>query len=137
VGSVQALGSFFSPKSISNYGHQLSGGAPAKGATDSRPVSVVGVVRIADHAGVFDFFALLVMLNVFVAILNLVPLPPLDGGHIAIATYERIRSRAGVRYHADAQKLVPIAAAVLVLLVFLGATSIWQDIVHPIANPFR
>ena len=32
------------------------------------------------------------MLNVFIGIFNLVPLLPLDGGHVAIATYEKIRS---------------------------------------------
>jgi len=35
-----------------------------------------------------------------------VPLLPFDGGHIAVATYEAIRSRKGRRYHADVRKLL-------------------------------
>jgi membrane-associated protease RseP (regulator of RpoE activity) len=139
VGSVAALGSFFSPSSLKSYGNQLGGNA-SKGNDQSRPVSVVGVVRIAGeaaHQGLFDFFGLLVMLNIFVAVFNLVPLLPLDGGHIAIATYERIRSRHGKRYHADVQKLLPLTAAVVAVLILLGVTSVWLDIVRPIANPFQ
>ena len=138
VASVKALGSFFSPSSLSNYGDQLTGSPQADNA--SRPVSVVGVVRIADQAaqhGLFDFLSILVLLNIFVAVFNMVPLLPLDGGHIAIATYERIRSRKGKRYRADVQKLLPVTAAVVVLLIALGVTSLWLDIVHPVGNPFQ
>ena len=46
-------------------------------------------------------------------IFNLVPLLPLDGGHVAIATYERIRSIGGRRYHADVAKLLPLTYAVV------------------------
>jgi membrane-associated protease RseP (regulator of RpoE activity) len=138
VASVKALGSFFSPSSLTNYGNQLTGSPKAD--DQSRPVSVVGVVRIADQAakqGLFDFLSILVLLNVFVAVFNLVPLLPLDGGHIAIAIYERIRSRKGRRYQADVQKLLPVTAAVVVLLIALGVTSLWLDIVHPVGNPFQ
>ena len=136
AGSVKALGSFFSPGSLRDYGDQLTGGpAPAE---ENRPVSVVGIVRIADQAakrGLFDFLGILVLLNVFIAIFNLVPLLPLDGGHIAIATYERIRSRKGRRYYADVSKLMPLTAAVVMFLVLMGLTSVWLDIVNPINLP--
>jgi RIP metalloprotease RseP len=139
VGSVKALGSFFSPSSLRDYGDELTGGA--KGQSEARPVSVVGIVRIADQAadqGLFDFIGILVLLNVFIAIFNLVPLLPLDGGHIAIATYERIRSRKGQPpYRADVAKLLPLTAAVVLVLVVMGLTSVWLDIVHPINNPFQ
>ncbi len=135
VGSVKALGSFFAPGSLRNYGDQLTGGPDAD--PDARPVSVVGVTRIANEAGLFDFFALLIMLNIFFGVFNAIPLPPLDGGHIALATYERIRSRKGKRYEADVQKLLPVAAVVLVALVALGASAVLMDIVNPIANPFQ
>ena len=140
VGSVKALGAFFSPSSLSDYGSQLIGGSSSKEKEEGRPVSVVGVVRIADQAaetGLFEFLAILVMINIFVAVFNMVPLLPLDGGHIAIATYERIRSRKGVRYHADVQKLLPVTAVVVMFLVILGITSVWLDIVNPVNNPFQ
>ena len=44
---------------------------------------------------------LLAVLNVFVGVFNMFPLLPLDGGHAAIATYERVRERGGRRYFAD------------------------------------
>src|SRR5205823_6643981 len=126
-----------------HYGSQLTGSSSSGSGSSgdaSRPVSVVGVVRIADqaaHHGLFDFLAILVMLNIFVAVFNMVPLLPLDGGHIAIATYERIRSRNGRRYQADVQKLLPLTAAVVSVLLLLGAGLIYLDIVRPIANPFH
>ncbi len=138
VGSVKALGTFVSPSSLGDYGDQVIGGD--RGDPEARPVSVVGVVRIADQAadsGLFAFIGILVMLNIFVAVFNMVPLLPLDGGHIAIATYERIRSRRGRTYHADVQKLLPLTAAVVVLLVTLGLTSVWLDITDPLGNPFQ
>jgi membrane-associated protease RseP (regulator of RpoE activity) len=103
-------------------------------------VSVVGVARIAGQAaesGAFNVVYLLVLLNIFIAVFNLVPLLPLDGGHVAIATYERIRSRAGRRYQADVGKMMPIAAAMIIVLVLIGVTSIYLDIVKPMANPFQ
>jgi membrane-associated protease RseP (regulator of RpoE activity) len=67
----------------------------------------------------------------------MVPLLPLDGGHVAIATYERIRSRKGRRYQADVAKLLPLTAAVVSVLLLLGVMTIYLDIVRPIANPFH
>ena len=140
--SVQALASFFAPGSLRDYASQLTGGRPeaADDVEASRPVSIVGVVRIAGQAaenGLFNVLQLFVLLNLFVGIFNLIPLLPLDGGHVAIATYERIRSRDGRRYQADVAKMLPVTAAVVALLLVLGLTSIWLDIVRPIANPFQ
>jgi membrane-associated protease RseP (regulator of RpoE activity) len=59
-------------------------------------------------------------------------LPPLDGGHAAVAIYERIRSRRGRRYHADMAKLLPLTYAVVLGLVMLGVASLYLDIVNPI-----
>ncbi|MEA2826442.1 MAG: hypothetical protein QOG43_881 [Actinomycetota bacterium] len=139
VASVKGLGAIFTPSSIKDYASNLTG-SPAPGTEDQRPVSVVGVARIAGQAadsGAYNVVYLLVLLNLFVAVLNLVPLLPFDGGHIAVATYERLRSRAGRRYHADVGKLMPITAAVVAIMVVLGVTSIYLDIVKPVGNPFQ
>jgi membrane-associated protease RseP (regulator of RpoE activity) len=141
--SVGALASFFAPHSLRNYADQLTGSprqGPASDQDASRPVSIVGVVRIAGQAadtGLFSVLELFVLLNIFVGVFNLVPLLPLDGGHVAIATYERIRSRRGRPYHADVGKMMPFTAAVVAMLLVLGVTSIWLDIVRPVANPFQ
>ena len=142
TGSFAALGSFFAPGSLSNYADQLTN-ADNEGASEgdeSRFVSVVGVARIAGQAaesGAFNVVYLRVLMNIFVGVFNLIPLLPLDGGHVAIATYERIRSRAGRRYQADVGKMMPVAAAVIVVLVLIGVTSIYLDIVRPLSNPFQ
>jgi membrane-associated protease RseP (regulator of RpoE activity) len=141
--SVGALASFFAPHSLHNYADQLTGGArgPSNAEEDAnRPLSLVGVVRIAGQAaetGLFSVLELFVLLDIFVGVFNLVPLLPLDGGHLAIATYERLRSRPGRRYQADVSKMLPLTAAVVALLLVFGLTTIWLDIVRPVANPFQ
>ena len=137
--SVKALASFFTPGSISEYAGQLGGGE-SDGDEEKRFLSVVGVGRLAGQAaesGYFSLVYLLVILNIFVGVFNLVPLLPLDGGHMAIATYERLRSRGGRRYHADVRKMVPVAFAVIMVLVVLGVSALYLDIVDPVENPFR
>ena len=60
---------------------------------------------------------------------NLVPLLPFDGGHIALATYEKIRSMiSGKRYWADPQKLLPVTYAVFGLLVIVQIIAVTRDI---------
>jgi len=140
--SIAALGSFFSPHSISNYAKLMTGNSthqPTAQADASRPVSIVGVARIAGQAadtGFLNVLQLFVVFNIFLGVFNLVPLLPLDGGHLAIATYERLRSRKR-RYQADVAKMMPFTAAVVVVLVMLGGVSIWLDIFRPLANPFQ
>lgn len=139
-GSITALGSFFTPDALRDYGQMLTGGNDVPDEESTRFLSVVGVVRIAGQAaesGVYTFVFLLVLLNIFVAVFNMIPLLPLDGGHVAIATYERIRSRKGRQYHADVAKLMPLTVAVVALLVAIGVTALWLDIVDPIGNPFQ
>jgi membrane-associated protease RseP (regulator of RpoE activity) len=94
-------------------------------------VSPVGLVRIANQTaktGFSNLVYLLVLINVFVGIFNMLPLMPLDGSHVAIAIYEAIRSRKGRMYHADVTKLLPFAYAAFALIVFIGASSLFLDV---------
>ena len=63
---------------------------------------------------------------------NLFPLLPFDGGHAAIATYERLRSRNGARYRADVNKMIPVTTVVLGLLAFLLFAGLYLDITNPL-----
>ncbi len=98
-------------------------------------MSIIGAARFGSeivNEGAFAFLAFFASINIVIGIFNLIPLLPLDGGHVAIATYERIRSRKGRPYHADVMKLMPLAYAVVMVLVVLGAATIFLDIVNPI-----
>ncbi len=102
---------------------------------ENRLVSIYGVARLgADMSedGMAGFLLLLAFVNISIGILNMIPLLPLDGGHAAVATYERIRSIGGRRYMADVSKLLPLTYAVFMFLVLIGVSSIYLDIVDPI-----
>lgn len=143
--SVQALGSFFTPGGLSDYTGRVFSDRSAPVDPDAtgpseedrgRVVSVVGAVRLGaeqTEAGWVGLAEFLVTINVFVGIFNLVPLLPLDGGHVAIATYERIRSRRGRRYTVDVAKLMPLTYGVVALLIFVAVTSLYLDVVDPVS----
>ena len=97
----------------------------------------LGLAVQGAQAGASALIQVLVLIIISVGIINLVPMLPLDGGHVAIAVYERIRSRRGRPYHADVNKLAPIAYAFLLLLGFIVVSSLYLDITHPVKNPFQ
>ncbi|HYD09191.1 MAG TPA: M50 family metallopeptidase [Acidimicrobiales bacterium] len=137
--SITGLGDIFSPDGIEGYVDTVSSARDGDGSVDNpnRFTSPVGVVRMADEAadrGIADLLYLLFVINVFVGVFNLVPLLPLDGGHVAIATYEKIRGmlQGGREYRADVGKLLPVTYAVFLVLVVIGVTALYVDIVNPI-----
>jgi membrane-associated protease RseP (regulator of RpoE activity) len=103
---------------------------------ETRPTTLVGVTGLSDDVGESEGFVgilfLLAVLNVFVGVFNMFPLLPLDGGHAAIAIYERARERNGERYYADVAKLMPFAMAVMTALLFLFMSGLYLDITSPI-----
>ena len=102
----------------------------------TRPSAVVGVSQyggtVGRSEGLKGVLILLASVNVFIGIFNMLPLLPFDGGHAAIATYERIRSRRGKRYQADINKMVPVATVVVGLLAFLLLTGLYLDVTQPL-----
>lgn len=102
----------------------------------TRPSTVVGVSQyggtVGRSEGLKGVLILLASVNVFIGIFNMLPLLPFDGGHAAIATYERIRSRRGKRYQADINKMVPVATVVVGLLAFLLLTGLYLDVTQPL-----
>ncbi len=138
--SVKALGSMFSPSGISNYFRILSGDESKSTDQSKRFVSPVGFGQLANNAvksGWVTAFGLLIAINIFVGLFNLLPLLPFDGGHIAVATYEQIASRIRRRrVQVDMAKLMPLTVGVLAVLGFIFLSSLFLDITHPVANPF-
>ena len=101
----------------------FSGGE--EGIDEVRPISPIGLVRLAGPME--STLTLLALVNVFVGILNFIPLYPLDGGHFSVALYEKIRGRVP-----DVRKLMPVAAVVVVFLITVGLMGVYLDIFRPL-----
>lgn len=102
----------------------------------TRPTTVVGASQVGGEIGRSEglkgVLILLASVNVFVGVFNMLPLLPFDGGHAAIATYERFRSRRGRVYRADVGKMVPVATTVVALLVMLLFAGLYLDVTSPL-----
>ncbi|WP_438353372.1 M50 family metallopeptidase [Microbacterium sp. CJ88] len=119
------------------------------GARDPNgPLSVVGVGVIAGDVAASEapvlnriggFLGLLASLNVALFAFNLIPLLPLDGGHVVVALWGGLKSAwAKLRRRpppapVDATKLVPVTFVVVVLLIVMGAILILADLINPIS----
>lgn len=106
------------------------------------PISVVGASRLGGEAVQNDawevFVLLFISLNFFIGVFNLLPLLPLDGGHIAIAWFERVRSWIFARLgrpdpgRVDYLKLMPVTYAVILIGGVFTLLTITADVVNPI-----
>ena len=134
VGSLKGLGALFSPKGIGVIVSSLRHGRPASPA--DQPIGIVGGARLASQAvetgRTQALVEILAAFIVFLGVLNLAPLPPLDGGHLLMLVIEKVRGRP-----VDMRKVVPVAALVLSLLVTLSIALLYLDITNPVANPFQ
>ena len=113
---------------------QLFGGITG-GEVDEevRPVSVVGLAQLgaqADELGIERLLYLMAAVNVVLGTINGLPLFPLDGGHFAVALFEKVTRRK-----VDIRALVPVAVLVIGALTIVGVLSIILDIVNPIELP--
>jgi membrane-associated protease RseP (regulator of RpoE activity) len=130
--TLDAFGHLVTLHGISTYFHSLTSQKVADSPTDTvRFESPVGVVRLFHQAsadGLATELWLLAVINLSLGLFNLIPLLPLDGGHVAIALYEGARSRKGRRYHADVNKLLPLLYAAIVLIAFLGISALFLDL---------
>ncbi len=133
VETVRVLGHFVSPAGVREIGDTVANpnGSGAL-SPEERPVSVIGIVDIGNQlvsGNPWMFFALMGAINLFLALFNLIPLLPFDGGHAAIAAYEGVASRLrGRRVVVDYRKLMPVTAVVFAALLMLGLSTMYMDI---------
>ncbi|MEV4760422.1 site-2 protease family protein [Micromonospora sp. NPDC049559] len=136
VGTLQALQRV--PEKIPALWTAITGGQ----RDVDTPISVVGASRLGGEAVQNDawevFVLLFISLNFFIGVFNLLPLLPLDGGHIAIAWFERVRSWIFARLgrpdpgRVDYLKLMPITYAVILIGGVFTLLTVTADVINPI-----
>ncbi|MFA9431276.1 RIP metalloprotease [Egicoccus sp. AB-alg2] len=143
VGSILALGRVFSPTGLANLFSQASG--TEERAMDGA-VSLVGAASLAGQSGgttygLLTLLLLIASINIFIGIFNLVPLPPLDGGHLAVLGIERavnavrrVRGKAQ-DFTVDPRAVAAVAIPVLAILGTVFVALLWLDITNPIRLP--
>ena len=96
------------------------------------PTSVVGIGQAVGQTGsAGDWGAVLYFLafvTVFIGLVNLLPLPPFDGGHLAVLFIEKIRGK-----QMDMRKLIPVSAVVMSFFIVFVLATILLDITKPIS----
>jgi membrane-associated protease RseP (regulator of RpoE activity) len=112
------------------------------------PVSVIGVGRISGEVVAADepvkakaamLISLMAGLNLFLFLFNLIPLLPLDGGHVAGAAWEGLRRRVALWRGqpdpgpVDVSKALPLAYAVGITLIAMSSVVILADVINPIS----
>ena len=128
MGSIHQIGHIFGPQGIGRVLSLLFTQAPRQ-TSDS--TSLIGVGQQVDALGSAgdwsSFLYLLGYVTVFIGLINLVPLPPFDGGHLAVLAIEKIRGRT-----IDMRKLIPISAAVMGFFILFVMATVFLDITKPL-----
>jgi membrane-associated protease RseP (regulator of RpoE activity) len=128
-----ALPQLFSKDRGKTTGGQVSSVVGAAEATGAAVAANVGW-----QYKVTFVLLLIASLNIFVGVFNMLPLLPLDGGHVAVVIYERIRAwLARLRGRpdpglVDMAKLLPVSFSIFMVLIFFGVVLILADIVNPV-----
>lgn len=115
-------------------------------------VGIVGVARTTGEAAASErldtsdkvtFFIIMVAgLNIFVGIFNLLPILPLDGGHMAVAVADGLRrtkariQKRDVPDPIDVERLTPLTLVVAALLLSLTVLLVIADVVNPVRLGF-
>lgn len=97
-------------------------------------VSVVGIGQQVGSLGEQGEWELLIWsfayVVLFIGIINLIPLPPLDGGHLAVLLIEKVIGKP-----VDMRKLIPVSVSVLAFLVLFTLANVTLDITKPVPGP--
>lgn len=108
--------------------------------SENRVMSPVGAARIADQVAAKEGWrgpvGLIAGISVFVALFNLLPLPPLDGAHASIAIWEGVMSRIRKREVKVSENVLrPLTALVMACVLVMGLGALLLDVIHPFNLP--
>jgi membrane-associated protease RseP (regulator of RpoE activity) len=128
IGSIGQIGHAFGPQGVARMFRLLFTNAPRNGNDAASFVGVSQQVGAIGSAGNWAAFLwLFAYVTLFIGIVNLIPLPPFDGGHLAVLAIEKLRGRT-----IDMRKVVPVSAAVMLLLGFFVVSTAILDFVKPV-----
>jgi regulator of sigma E protease len=106
---------------VTDTGHGIAGLFSQRGRSDlSGPVGIVRVSQEQLRVGVTHYLEILAFVSMSLALLNLLPLLPLDGGHILFSLIEGVRRRALAR---EVYERVSVVGIAFILLIFVIAFS--------------
>lgn len=140
TGTASAFGHLFSPAGVSSYAKNFtssssssaSSSSSSSSASQDRPVSIIGIVTQGSSIVNGNLWALLWLLgaiSLILALFNLLPVLPFDGGHAVVVLYEWIASKIrGREVRVDFRKLMPLTAVVLVLILTLSLSAAFLDL---------
>jgi membrane-associated protease RseP (regulator of RpoE activity) len=132
-GTAEALVDLFSASGLERHADDVAGNGPSANVS-SDDGGVTGIIGIVDQGSdivdnVWTLLFLLGAINFALALFNLLPLLPLDGGHAAVAAYEGIATRLKHReVRVDFARLMPIAALTTILILFFGLSVMLVDV---------
>lgn len=139
--TFEAMGRVFGPEGLAAIAQQTVGEEERDQEGAISLVGAAGLAGQADAYGLFLLVALIASINVFIGVFNLLPLPPLDGGHLAVLAIERgVNAVRGLRgrpqdFSVDPRAVAAVAIPVLVVLGLLFFALLWLDITDPIQLP--
>jgi RIP metalloprotease RseP len=126
--SVQGFGKIFSPSGVKSYGKSLTTDCQS----NERLVSPIGFAKIGSQvakSGWGNSLLFFAGVNIFIGMFNWFPLLPFDGGHMAIAVYEKIRGgKRNPKFRADIAKLLPFSYGLMIIMAMLTVGNVFLDL---------
>jgi membrane-associated protease RseP (regulator of RpoE activity) len=134
-------------RALGDLPHQVSQILQGKPRPANGAASVVDIARVSGQIAqakvsfgtrLANLVAIVAQLNFFVGVFNLLPLLPLDGGHVGILVFEQVRSRLYRLFgrrdpgRVDLMKIMPFTYAVVAVFVGLSLLLLYAGIVNPI-----
>ena len=126
--TVIGIGKVFGPSGVGRIFRTVT-----KSACDdltTRPVSIIGISQIGGQAvksGAQATIMLISVVNLALGMLNLLPVLPLDGGHLLMTAIERIRRRKNPKYVIDYARAVPYFGVAIIVIVFVMFSALYLD----------
>jgi membrane-associated protease RseP (regulator of RpoE activity) len=135
TGFVDILGDRLSPSGVSTSAQQsFSSSVPAAKSQENlnRPMSLIGIIDTGSDlvgSNLWLIALLLGQISFILAVFNLLPILPFDGGHAVVVIYEWIASKVKHRrIYADYRKFIPVSVVLVIPILFLGLSSMVLDI---------